>query len=42
MQHELVKEPFGQKDGWIDVPDAPGLGVEVDESIVEKYGFTDF
>ena len=42
MQNELVGEPFIHKDGWIEVPDAPGLGVEVDESVVEKYGFTDF
>ena len=42
MQNELVAEPFNHKDGWIEVPDAPGLGVEVDESVVEKYGFTDF
>jgi L-alanine-DL-glutamate epimerase-like enolase superfamily enzyme len=38
MQHELVSEPFEQRDGWIDVPtDKPGLGIEVDESVVQKY-----
>jgi L-alanine-DL-glutamate epimerase-like enolase superfamily enzyme len=37
LQHELVAEPFGQSGGWIDVPRAPGLGVEVIESIVQKY-----
>lgn len=37
MQHELVPEPFGQTDGWIDVPRAPGLGVEVDEQVLAKY-----
>jgi L-alanine-DL-glutamate epimerase-like enolase superfamily enzyme len=39
MQHELVPTPFAQKDGWIDVPSAPGLGVEVQEQIIEKYKF---
>jgi L-alanine-DL-glutamate epimerase-like enolase superfamily enzyme len=38
MQHELVSEPFEQHDGWVDVPmEKPGLGIEVDESIVAKY-----
>lgn len=39
MQHELVKEPFEQKGGWLEVPDRPGLGVEVDEIVVQKYAF---
>ena len=38
MQHELVSEPFEQHDGWVDVPkEKPGLGIEVDESIVARY-----
>jgi len=38
MQHELVSEPFQQRDGWIDVQsDKPGLGIEVEESVVQKY-----
>ncbi len=39
MQHELVTMPFTQKNGWIDVPLSPGLGVEVREEIVQKYHF---
>jgi L-alanine-DL-glutamate epimerase-like enolase superfamily enzyme len=39
MQHELVKEPFRQEGGWISVPRAPGLGVEVEEQVLEKYRF---
>jgi L-alanine-DL-glutamate epimerase-like enolase superfamily enzyme len=42
LQNELVRTPFAHQDGWIEVPDTPGLGVEVDEAVVEKYGFTDF
>jgi L-alanine-DL-glutamate epimerase-like enolase superfamily enzyme len=34
-----VRRPFEQVDGWIEVPDEPGLGVEVDESVVRKYAF---
>ncbi len=37
MQDELVTNPIRQRDGWIDVPEGPGLGVEVDERVVSKY-----
>jgi L-alanine-DL-glutamate epimerase-like enolase superfamily enzyme len=37
MQHELPTRPFEQKDGWIDVPMEPGLGVEIREDVIEKY-----
>jgi L-alanine-DL-glutamate epimerase-like enolase superfamily enzyme len=37
MQHELVTDPWVQKDGYVAVRDLPGLGVEVLESVVEKY-----
>jgi L-alanine-DL-glutamate epimerase-like enolase superfamily enzyme len=39
MQHELVRRPFEQVGGFIEVPDEPGLGVEVDEAVVRKYTF---
>jgi L-alanine-DL-glutamate epimerase-like enolase superfamily enzyme len=37
MQHELVDDPFAQRDGWIDVPRAPGLGVEPREDVLKRY-----
>jgi L-alanine-DL-glutamate epimerase-like enolase superfamily enzyme len=37
MQHELVRTPIEQRDGWVSPPDGPGLGVEVDEAVVEGY-----
>ena len=37
LQHELVAHPFEQHDGWIEVPDRPGLGCEVDEDVVRHY-----
>ena len=38
MQHELVSEPFEQKDGWIYPPsNKPGLGIEINEDVVNKY-----
>jgi L-alanine-DL-glutamate epimerase-like enolase superfamily enzyme len=39
MQHELVTDPIEMKDGWIEVRDAPGLGVTVDEAAVRRFGF---
>ena len=33
----VVKEPLELSDGEITVPDTPGLGVELDEGLVEKY-----
>jgi L-alanine-DL-glutamate epimerase-like enolase superfamily enzyme len=32
-----VSEPFEQQDGWIAVPEKPGLGIEVDEAVVQRY-----
>jgi L-alanine-DL-glutamate epimerase-like enolase superfamily enzyme len=37
MQHELVDEPFVQRDGLISVPRSPGLGVEPKESVLARY-----
>ena len=37
MQHELVSDPWVQKDGFLDVRETPGLGVTVREEIVQKY-----
>ncbi len=33
----LVKEPVTQVDGWVDIPQRPGLGVEVDRAVLDKY-----
>lgn len=37
IQHELARDPWPQQGGWLDVPDRPGLGVTVDESVVMRY-----
>jgi L-alanine-DL-glutamate epimerase-like enolase superfamily enzyme len=39
MQHELVDEPWAQKDGLLALRDQPGLGVSVRQDTVEKYVF---
>lgn len=38
MQHELVTRPFGHVDGWVMPPvGSPGLGIEVNDEVVERY-----
>ena len=37
LRHEVTAQKFPVVDGNVSVPEAPGLGVEVDERVVEKY-----
>jgi L-alanine-DL-glutamate epimerase-like enolase superfamily enzyme len=37
MQSELVTEPFRQRDGKVDIPTGPGLGVDVNQEVVDRY-----
>jgi L-alanine-DL-glutamate epimerase-like enolase superfamily enzyme len=37
MQHELVADPFLQRGGWVDLPTGPGLGVQVNQEVVERF-----
>lgn len=39
LQHELVAEPSEMVDGFLEVPDRPSLGVEVEEAVSRKYAF---
>ncbi len=36
-RREIVAQPFDVVDGYVRVPTAPGLGIEVDEGIVQQY-----
>ena len=37
MQDDLVAEPLAHIDGWVYPPTGPGLGIDVDESVVESF-----
>ena len=37
LRHELTVQKFPIVDGNVSVPEGPGLGVEVDESVIDKY-----
>jgi len=39
LQYELVTEPIEQHGGWVEVPNRPGLGLEINEAAVHKYLF---
>lgn len=37
LRKELAVEPIGMEDGYVSVPEKPGLGVELNEEVLEKY-----
>ena len=37
MLHQLAKEDFPAVDGYVEIPDRPGLGVTIDEDFVKEY-----
>jgi L-alanine-DL-glutamate epimerase-like enolase superfamily enzyme len=37
LSRALSRDPIRMKDSYVDVPQNPGLGVEVDEKAIEKY-----
>jgi L-rhamnonate dehydratase len=38
IRKELLKVPFKQKDGYVDVPQTPGLGIDLNPEVIRKYG----
>jgi D-galactarolactone cycloisomerase len=37
FRSQLIKDPIIHKDGWIDIPEKPGIGIEVNRSVLEAY-----
>ena len=37
FRNELTDLPLRQRDGWVEIPHKPGLGIEVNGKILEKY-----
>jgi len=33
----LIARPIRQENGWVEIPSGPGLGVEVDRTVLERY-----
>jgi D-galactarolactone cycloisomerase len=37
FRQQLSTRPIGLVGGWVPIPAGPGLGVEVDRAVLEKY-----
>lgn len=37
FRNQLTSDPLRQKDGWVEIPQKPGLGIEVSREIIERY-----
>jgi len=37
FRRELVREPIELVDGWVPIPDKPGLGIEVERATLDRY-----
>jgi D-galactarolactone cycloisomerase len=37
FREHLTDAPLRQREGWVDIPQKPGLGIEVDRKTIEKY-----
>ena len=37
LRQDLTLEKLNARDGWIDVPDGPGLGINLNEPLLKKY-----
>ena len=33
----IIEEPIIQRDGWVDIPNRPGLGIDIERQAVEKF-----
>jgi len=38
IRKELLATPFVQKNGYVDVPQKPGLGIELNPEVIKKFG----
>ena len=41
LRHELPHEKIQGEDGWLHIPDRPGLGVTLNEDFIKKYLVTE-
>ena len=39
LADSILREPLPVEGGYLHVPDRPGLGIEIDESVIERYPF---
>jgi hypothetical protein len=39
LSDEILTEPLEIEQGYLVVPEGPGLGIDIDERVIEKYPF---
>ena len=37
MRMAVVSQPIVQRDGWVAIPDGPGLGIEIDRDALARF-----
>ena len=37
FRQDLVSEPLALQNGWVHIPEKPGLGIEIDRQVIERY-----
>ena len=37
FRNELTDTPLRQKEGWVEIPQKPGLGIEISRAVIERY-----
>src|SRR3954462_3456751 len=37
FRRELIREPIELVDGWVHIPERPGLGIEIDRKTIDRY-----
>jgi len=37
IRFAVITEPIVQRDGWVDIPDRPGLGIEIDRAALAQF-----
>ena len=40
LRTELLAQPIRQIDGFVAIPDGPGLGIELNEATIDRYRWT--
>ena len=33
----VLRAPIVQRDGWVEIPDGPGLGIDIDRAALERF-----
>ena len=40
METPFLTRPIAARDGWVEIPNGPGLGVEVNDEVIHRYPYS--